>query len=140
MIPASVVIDTNVLVAGLLTRDAKSPPARVLEGMLRGRFPYLLSPALLAEYRSVLLRSRIRSRHGLAADEVDRLLEDLVAGAVWREPKAQVSAPEPGDDHVWALVACHPGTALVTGDRLLLDNPPPGIPVLTPGRFLSTHG
>ena len=44
-----VVVDTNVVVAALLTADAAAPPARILDGMLGGRFLYLLSPALLAE-------------------------------------------------------------------------------------------
>jgi putative PIN family toxin of toxin-antitoxin system len=132
----SVVIDTNVVVAGLLTPNNQSPPARILDGMLNGRFIYLLSPDLLAEYRLVLLRPAIISRHGLSAEEVDDLLEDLAAGAVWREPAKEATAPDPGDNHLWALLACYPKTALVTADRLLLENPPPGTKILAPREFL----
>jgi putative PIN family toxin of toxin-antitoxin system len=131
-----VVIDTNVVVAGLLTGDNQSPPARILNGMLNGRFIYLLSPDLLAEYRLVLLRPAIISRHGLSIEEVDDLLKDLAAAAVWREPAKKCNAPDPGDNHLWALLNCHPKTALVTGDRLLLENPPPGSKILTPREFL----
>ncbi|AJF06049.1 putative toxin-antitoxin system toxin component, PIN family [Geoalkalibacter subterraneus] len=132
----SVVIDTNVVVAGLLTAGNQSPPARILDSMLSGRFIYLLSPDLLAEYRLVLLRPAIISRHGLSIEEVDDLLEDLAAGAVWREPDKEAKAPDPGDNHLWALLACHPNATLVTGDRLLLENPPPGTKILTPREFL----
>ncbi len=132
----ALVIDTNVVVAALLTADASSPPARILDRMLAGRFPYLLSPALLAEYRAVLLRPAIATRHGLVAEEIDQLLEELTAGAVWREPAAGPTAPDPGDDHLWALVGSHPGAWLVTGDRLLLDQPPIGVIVITPRQFL----
>jgi len=133
-----VVVDTNVVVAALLTADAAAPPARILDGMLGGRFLYLLSPALLAEYRSVLLRPAIRSRHGLTVAEVDLLLEELVAGAVWREPAAGLPAPDPGDDHLWALAGCHPGACLITGDRLLLDKPPGDFMVIAPRQFLES--
>jgi len=44
---AAAVIDTHVVVAGLLTRDAGSPTAKILDGMSRGAFPFLLSTALL---------------------------------------------------------------------------------------------
>jgi predicted nucleic acid-binding protein len=104
--------------------------------MLNGRFIYLLSPDLLAEYRLVLLRPAIISRHGLSIEEVDDLLKDLAAAAVWREPAKKGNAPDPGDNHLWALLNCHPKTALVTGDRLLLENPPPGSKILTPREFL----
>ena len=134
----AVVVDTNVVVAALLTGDASSPPAQILDGMLGGFFPYLLSPDLLAEYRAVLLRPAICSRHGLTMEEVDQLLEELAAGAIWREPASGIPAPDPGDDHLWALSGCHPGIYLVTGNRLLLDNPHPGIVVVSPRQFLAT--
>ena len=43
-----VIVDTNVLVAGLLTANEESPTARVVDGMLNGELLFLLSPALLA--------------------------------------------------------------------------------------------
>ena len=32
------------------------------------------------------------------------------------------SPSDHGSHHLWALLAAHPGTALVTGDRALLEN------------------
>ena len=46
------ILDTNVFVAGLLSQEKSSPTVRILDGMLLGVFAYLLSPALLSEYRS----------------------------------------------------------------------------------------
>ena len=54
------IVDTSVLVAGLLTRDPTRPTAWFVDAMLKGRLMYLLSPALLEEYRRVLLRPKIR--------------------------------------------------------------------------------
>ena len=67
MKPAAAVIDTNVVVAALPTGDFNSPTAQVLHGMCRGEFPFLLSTALLAEYREVLLRRKVGTLHGLSA-------------------------------------------------------------------------
>ena len=52
---APAVIDTNVVVSGVLTKDSPSPTVRILDGMLAGRFRFLLSVDLLAEYRDVPL-------------------------------------------------------------------------------------
>lgn len=51
-----VVVDTNVVVAGLITGDQASPVARVLDGMLAARWPFALSEPLIAEYDRVLRR------------------------------------------------------------------------------------
>lgn len=128
------VIDTNVVVAALFSRAGDSPPRRLLDGMLVGGFPFLLSSDLLAEYRRVLLRRKIRARHGLTAAEVDILLTAIAANAQVRDPDARhaPTAPDLGDDHLWRLLHAAPSATLVTGDRRLLEQPPPFASVVTP--------
>jgi putative PIN family toxin of toxin-antitoxin system len=128
------IVDTNIVVAGLLTADQASPPARILDAMLEGRLLYLLSTGLLEEYSAVLRRPRIAERHGLADSQIDRLLTELVANAIWREDGAAEPAPDPGDDHLWALLAAAPGSVLVTGDELLLKKPPKRAAVISARR------
>lgn len=130
------VVDTNVVVAGLITGSRDSPACLVLDAMLSGTLLYLMSPALLDEYRSVLLRPRLVDLHGLTEAEVDQVLVELTANAVWREPGASDPAPDRGDDHLWALLNTHVGSILVTGDRLLLDQPPAGNAVISPRTWL----
>ena len=128
------VIDTNVVVAALLSRAADSPPRRLLAGMLAGAFPFVLSSDLLAEYRRVLLRPPIRTRHGLTAGQVDAVLTDIAANAQVRDPVGRhaPSAPDPGDDHLWQLLHAAPGATLVTGDRRLIEQPPPFASIVAP--------
>ena len=115
------VIDTNVVVSGLLTTDADSPTARILDGMLAGRFRFLLSVELLAEYREVLLRSRIRSRHRLSAAEVDVLLTDIAAAGLLLDLEALASGRgRRGDDHLRQILAADSSAVLVTGDLKLI--------------------
>jgi hypothetical protein len=68
---------------------------------------------------------------GLADDEIDVLLAEWVASSIWCEPFAGPVAPDRSDDHLWTLLSTEPGSALVTGDRLLLEKPLPGSTVLS---------
>ena len=126
------VVDTNVVVSGLIVTDSSSPPARILNAMIDGSLMYLMSPELLDEYAAVLGRPALVRIHGRTRDELDRLLTELVANSIWREPSATTGAPDPGDNHLWALLASEPRAQLVTGDRLLLANPPSGVSVVSP--------
>jgi putative PIN family toxin of toxin-antitoxin system len=129
------VIDTNVVIAGLLTGNTGSPTVRILDAMCKGAFPFLLSTALLAEYREVLLRKKIRALHGLTEREVDILLTALAANAIVREPAPQTGAPDAKDDHLWSLVQSETNCVLVTGDHALAQSPPPKSSVLSPRQF-----
>ncbi|MFZ9286232.1 MAG: putative toxin-antitoxin system toxin component, PIN family [Burkholderiaceae bacterium] len=128
------IVDTNVLVAALITRHGDSPTARVLNAMIDGSLLFLLSPALLAEYRSVLLRPRLLATHRLTEAEIDELLATITANALWREPAAPPPQPAPdaGDAHLWALMASEPAAELITGDQLLLQRPYPGRVITSP--------
>lgn len=106
--------------------------------MLDGDLLYLMSDDLLNEYSSVLRRPGLVRLHGRTDAEIDRLLTELVANAMWREPIASGDTPDTEDNHLWALLASHPQGQLVTGDRLLLENPPRGAFVTSPRRFVDT--
>lgn len=100
MNPPPAAIGTNVVVSGLLTADPEAPTARILEGMLDGRFSCLLSIELLAEYREVLLRPRIRKAHRLSDSEIDVLLTAIAVNAIVVEPSdSPEAAPDRGDRH-----------------------------------------
>lgn len=133
------VIDTSVVVAGLLTARAEAPTARILDAMIEADFVFLLSDALLTEYRRVLLRPEIRTRHGLSEGEVDALLESTVENAAMREPGAPSTLPpDPADAHLWALIECEPEAVLVTGDKPSLDGPPRSGAAWTPADFVAS--
>ena len=75
--------------------------------------------------------------HGLTETEIDQLLVELTANAIWREPKPDSPSPDRSDDHLWALLSAYPGSILVTGDRLLLENPSTRSSVISPGTWPS---
>jgi putative PIN family toxin of toxin-antitoxin system len=136
----AVVVDTNVVVAGLISSPGDSPVCRVLDGMLAGSFPFLLSTDLLREYRSVLLRDQLRGLHGLSPEQIDVVLTEIAANALVREPETDpdLVAPDRDDDHLWHLLATTTGSVLVTGDRALLANPPDFASVQSPRTFIDS--
>lgn len=136
MRPKVAVIDTNVLVSGLITQDTMAPVCRIVDGMLIGAFPFLFSQALLEEYRKVLLRPGIQKFHRLSDQEVDTVLEEIVVNGIWREVTDGPQAPDSGDNHIWALLNSHPGSVLVTGDKLLIRHPPDFASVMLPKNFI----
>lgn len=136
MKPKGCIVDTNVIVSGLIAADANTPPARILDMMLDGKLIYLMSGDLLDEYSTVLRRPSLVRLHGRTDAQLDRLLADLVANAIWHEPAVSAAdAPDAQDGHLWTLLASHPQGLLVTGDRLLIENPPSGASVISPRRF-----
>lgn len=107
-----VVLDTNVIVSGLLT--PKGPCARILDAVRDGLLTPLFDVRTLAELTDVLRRPRL----GLPADRVDAVVSALV-DAGERAPLAGTvhELPDP-DDMPFLEVAAHGrADALVTGNR-----------------------
>ncbi|QDL35943.1 putative toxin-antitoxin system toxin component, PIN family [Rhodoferax sediminis] len=136
MVSEFAIIDTNVVVAGLLTARADSPVARILDGMLAATFAFVVSEALLAEYRAVLLRPKLCRLHGLSEAEVDTILADLARHAIVLPPAGTApQAPDPGDQFLWDLLASRADLVLVTGDKLLLQDKAGPQRVISPETF-----
>ena len=111
---------------------------KILDAMLAGNLFYLLSPDLLMEYRSVLPRPGISSLHGLQEPEVEQILTEITANAIWRDPPADKihSSPDVKDSHLWALLSSEPTAVLITGDRLLIEKPRPQSSVISPATWV----
>ena len=133
----AVIVDTNVVVAGLLTANEASPVVRILDGMLAAAFPFVVSEALLAEYRTVLVRPNFRKLHGLAVAEVDAILTDLAQHAIVLAPALARPAPDPVNQLLWELLAAKATLLLVTGDKLLLKDLGMRGRVISPREFVA---
>lgn len=136
MIRQAVIVDTNVVVAGLLTGDATSPVARILDGMLAAAFPFVVSEALLSEYRAVLVRPALRKQHGLTVAEVETLLTDIALHAIVLTPAVGPPSPDPGDQLLWDLLASRADLLLITGDQALQRDTAMQARVLSPRAFI----
>ncbi|MCA3070978.1 MAG: PIN domain-containing protein [Rhodocyclaceae bacterium] len=115
-----VVVDTNVLIGGLPTANGPGTLAPIVEGMLDGSIAFLVSDALLSEYRAVLLRPALLARLQLQPADVLALVERLAARGIAVQPVPAPPAPDPGDQLLWELLAACPAARLLTRDQLLL--------------------
>jgi putative PIN family toxin of toxin-antitoxin system len=127
-----VVLDTNVLVSGILY---SGPPSLILRAWRQGRLRLALTPPVLQEY------AEVATRLGERFPEVDIMpIIHLVAVASDMYAPAslehQVSADADDDMFVAAAIAAA-ADAIVSGDKHLLDvSGYKGIPVLTPRSFV----
>ena len=75
-----IVLDTNVLVAGLC-RYEHSPSYRVLKSVQEGKTPLALNQKLFLEYESVLSRKEIQKFTGVTEQDIPMILDALLAVA-----------------------------------------------------------
>jgi uncharacterized protein len=71
----SVLLDTNVWVSALL--NPHGFPARLRDAWLAGRFDVVVSIPLLEEIADVLTRPRIKTKYGLATEDIEQFLRLL---------------------------------------------------------------
>src|SRR5438445_13522356 len=81
--PLRIVLDTNVIVAGLRSRRGAS--AFLLDLVEQGRVGIILSAPLIEEYEEVIRRPLHRRVHGLSEAEIRRFLSRLVSVAEFVE-------------------------------------------------------
>lgn len=109
-----VVLDTNVMVSGLLSPGGV--PALILRTWFAERF-ILISHALqLDELRDVTRRDKIRAL--IRPHAAGRLVNQIVRLAEMPEPLPAVQrSPDPRDDFLLALCEAGEADRLVTGDK-----------------------
>ncbi len=106
-----VVLDTNVLVSGLLSPFGT--PARVLDLLTTGVIIPLFDDRILQEYTEVLARPRF----GFAEDDVGTLLAYVrVHGELVVAPPLDVELPDPDDLPFLEVAAAAGARAVVTGN------------------------
>lgn len=125
------VVDTNVLVSALISPSGT--PARLVEEIRCGSLTPVVSPAVLAEYETVLRRPRF----DFPTDCVDDLLADMIGLAMVAHPEPidATRLPDPADAPFIAL-ARHAGCAIVTGNVRHFPKHA-GVEVLTPAECLA---
>jgi uncharacterized protein len=132
-----VVIDTNVIVSGVLSRTGA--PAELLNAWRERRFLLLISTAILYEVRAVLQYPRIREKYPLGDEEIEQTITLLEHNALVVAGDANVAGSVPDDPKDEMFLACAiDGEAefIISGDHHLLDlGIYRNIPILTPRQF-----
>ena len=132
-----VVLDTNVLVSGLISPHGA--PAQIISHWIAGDFSLLYMPAMLEELEDVLNRFWLKARLAQTHDRIPELLEavtvlgTLVVGYV--NVAGEVS--DPFDEMFLACAVLGEADYLVTGDKdLLALTEFAKTEIVTPARFL----
>jgi putative PIN family toxin of toxin-antitoxin system len=106
-----IVLDTNVLVSGLLSPGG--PPGRIVDLLTTGRISLLFDDRILAEYRAVLARPRLRIEPAEAGAILDLITHE---GLLTPAPPLGVELPDPDDLPFLEVAVAGAAEALVTGN------------------------
>ena len=127
-----VLLDTNVLVAGLLS--AARPPGWIIEAALAGELEPVLDMAIRQEYEEVLRRPEFQfpsSQVEALLAALDQFAFHVAAPAPW-----PIALPDP-DDEAFLAVAAATASVLVTGNlRHFPVGSRQGVTVLSPREFI----
>jgi putative PIN family toxin of toxin-antitoxin system len=130
-----IVLDTNVLVSGLL--QPFGPSGQIVRLVASGDLVLSHDPRILAEYQEVLLRKKF----GFDPERVETLLEEIRAGGipVAARPLA-VRLPDSDDEPFLEVALAGEAQCLVTGNaRHYPAEASSGIEVLSPRSFLELY-
>ena len=130
-----VVLDTNVLVAFLLTRG--HTVSTILDSWERGDFDLLTSPTLIAEVRRTLEKPALRQR--VRPEAARALLESLAEDAILTPGDLELPGitPDPDDDAVVACAVEGDADYIVSRDNHLLGlGEYEGVHVVEPAEFV----
>jgi putative PIN family toxin of toxin-antitoxin system len=131
-----IVLDTNVVVSGLLSPGG--PPGRILDLLVAGRLHPLYDDRILREYRDVLARPRLRIAPAEAAAVLDLIEHDGLPIAAEPLP---LELPDPDDLPFLEVAVAGAAEALVTGNgrhyRPLRGSHT--APVIAPADFLDRY-
>ena len=124
------VIDTNVIVSALITKNSEAATIHVIRAVLNGQVVPVYNKAILREYEEVLKRKKFH----LDESVVDSLISYFMAFGVEEEQIHTDLVFQDEDDRVFYEVSLSNDDAyLVTGN---LKHYPRTIKVLTPSEFV----
>ncbi len=134
-----VVLDTNILIGALITRE--TPPDALYRAWLRGAFEVVTSRAQLAELATVLARPRLQRY--IDPDEAAVIVEHLETRAtVLRDVPPVTLSTDPADNEILAAAVAGGADLIVSGDRkhVLSLGKAEGIPVVTAREAMERFG
>jgi len=128
-----VVLDTNVVVSGLL--KPRSTPSRILRLILQGDMDIIINEHILAEYHEVLQRKKFSFNQ----KDIDRIIEIFRSYGI-RAPDLLHTPrlPDPGDEPFLEAAISMQADALITGNKKHFPRRScKGVSVMSPSEFLS---
>lgn len=132
-----VVVDTNVLISGLIS--AIGPPAKIVDLWIEGVVQVAVSPPIISEYFGVFLRPRFEGIGSASArqETLERLIGLPNTVAVVPETRVAWVGEDPSDDRFLECAKAARADLIVSGDEHLLAlSAFEGISIVNPRRFM----
>ena len=131
------VIDTNILVRAVIKPLGTVGP--VLRRLRDGDYILVYSEPLITEFVDVLNRPRIKDKYGLAPEDIETVVALILLRGEAVVPTRRITICRDPDDNMFLEAAVDGGAdIIVSGDDDLLEIEAfEGIPIVTPGEFLS---
>jgi putative PIN family toxin of toxin-antitoxin system len=127
-----VVLDTNVLVSGLLGPEGNC--GQILREARAGRLEPVYSAEIMAEYLTVLSRPKL----GLDAVDVDQLLEQIERDGLLVSPAPMAPLKDASDTKFLAAAISAGAGTLITGNlKDFPRSPHKGVKIVGPAGFLA---
>ncbi len=127
-----IVLDTNVLVAGLL--NPQGNPGRIVDLFLAGEITLLVDDRILDEYRRVLPRPKFP----FEAEEISYLLSAIEAeGVPIAARPLDVELPDSGDIPFLEVAVAGDAVSLVTGNARHFRKGAGRVLIETPAEFIA---
>lgn len=108
------VIDTNVIVSALISKNIDSNPGKVFRAIVQERIVPLYNDEILAEYRCVLSRPKFH----LAPALIETVLKAIIVDGLNldRVPATGIGFPDPKDIVFYEIAISKENAYLVTGN------------------------
>lgn len=131
----TIVLDTNVLVSGLIAPFG--PPGDIVRLLASGAIRVCYDARILAEYREVLSRPAF----GIATDRMASLLDQVESdGVLVTARPLAMRLPDPEDEMFLAVAMSGGARCLVTGNlRHYPERCRQGVAVVSPRRFVELY-
>lgn len=128
------VIDTNVFVSALLTRNAESAAAKVLGALFGRKITPLYNEDIIREYIEVLHRGKF----AFPEEDVDKILNTVkTMGVLTDREDSGEQFPDPDDAVFYEVALSKEGAFVVTGNLKHFPHKPI---VVTPAEMLEILG
>ncbi|MCQ2190179.1 MAG: putative toxin-antitoxin system toxin component, PIN family [Paludibacteraceae bacterium] len=124
------VIDTNVIVSSLISKNPESPTVKVVEMVFEGNVKPLYNDEIIAEYEEVLKRPKFKFEH-FKIDAIITYIKDF--GISTSRTSFEGSLPDESDRVFYEISLTEEDSFLVTGN---LKHYPVRPQIVTPSQFI----
>ncbi len=107
------VIDTNVIVSALLSRNGETPVVKVFQALMDKKITLLVNDEIISEYKNVLNRPKFRFPTKLISSILDEIIKN---GINSQRIHSDEVFSDVKDIVFYEVALSRPGTFLVTGN------------------------